>query len=191
MKKIEHHPFEPFLPPDAKVLLLGTFPPQPKRWSMEFYYPNFQNDMWRIMGVVFYGEKNTFVDGRAFDKKQIENFCREKGIAMYDTAVEICRLKDNASDKYLEVVKSTDIPRLLREIPLCTTVVTAGIKAASVIAEELDCEIPGMGDYSQFVLDGRTLRLYRLPSSSRAYPAPLEKKAAYYARMFRDAGLLQ
>ena len=45
---IEAHPFEPFLPQGARILMLGTFPPSEKRWSMKFYYPNFINDMWRI-----------------------------------------------------------------------------------------------------------------------------------------------
>ena len=42
---IEEHPLEPFLPANAKLLMLGSFPPQKKRWSMEFFYPNLQNDM--------------------------------------------------------------------------------------------------------------------------------------------------
>ena len=42
------HPLEPFVPDGARVLLLGSFPPPHARWSMEFFYPNFQNDMWRI-----------------------------------------------------------------------------------------------------------------------------------------------
>ena len=37
---LETHPFPPYLPPSAKVLIMGTFPPQPHRWAMEFYYPN-------------------------------------------------------------------------------------------------------------------------------------------------------
>ena len=37
---IEEHPLEPFLPVNAKLLMLGSFPPQKKRWSMEFFYPN-------------------------------------------------------------------------------------------------------------------------------------------------------
>ena len=45
--QIERHPFEPFLPEGAVVLFLGSFPPQPKRWSMEFYYPNWLNDFWQ------------------------------------------------------------------------------------------------------------------------------------------------
>ena len=50
---LEVHPFEPFVPTDARVLMLGTFPPKPQRWSMPFYYPNKINDMWRVMGLVF------------------------------------------------------------------------------------------------------------------------------------------
>ena len=53
--EIEKHPLEPFLPPKAKLLMLGSFPPQRKRWSMDFYYPNLNNDMWRIVGLLFFG----------------------------------------------------------------------------------------------------------------------------------------
>ncbi len=48
---IEYHPLFPFLPENTKVLFLGSFPPQRKRWSMDFFYPNFINDHWRIMGL--------------------------------------------------------------------------------------------------------------------------------------------
>ena len=51
--EIEQHPLEPFLPGNARLLMLGSFPPQKKRWSMEFYYPNWNNDMWRITGFLF------------------------------------------------------------------------------------------------------------------------------------------
>ena len=45
---LEQHPLEPFLPENAWLLMLGSFPPSKKRWSMDFFYPNFINDMWRI-----------------------------------------------------------------------------------------------------------------------------------------------
>lgn len=58
---VEAHPLEPFLPINATVLMLGSFPPPRKRWCMDFYYPNFTNDMWRILSLVFYGVKDRFV----------------------------------------------------------------------------------------------------------------------------------
>mgnify|MGYP001188992102 CR=1 FL=1 len=51
---VETHPFAPFLPEKAKILILGSFPPKKERWSMDFFYPNFNNDMWRIFGLVFF-----------------------------------------------------------------------------------------------------------------------------------------
>lgn len=60
MMQTESHPFEPFLPKNARLLMLGTFPPAEKRWSMKFYYPNFTNDMWRIFGICFFGKKDFF-----------------------------------------------------------------------------------------------------------------------------------
>ena len=60
--EIERHPLEPFLPANARLLMLGSFPPQKKRWSMEFYYPNWNNDMWRIVGLLFFNDKNHFLN---------------------------------------------------------------------------------------------------------------------------------
>jgi G:T/U-mismatch repair DNA glycosylase len=57
---IESHPLEPFLPRNAKILMLGSFPPPKARWSMEWFYPNWINDMWRIMGHIFFNDKNHF-----------------------------------------------------------------------------------------------------------------------------------
>ncbi len=189
---VERHPFEPFLPEGAKVLMLGSFPPQPKRWSMEFYYPNFINDFWRIIGILFFDDRDRFVDlhAKKFKLQEIKEFCSENGIAMFDTATAVRRLKDNASDKFLEVVEPTDIPALLRRIPLCEAVVVTGEKAAQTLCEAFGTEAPAVGDYSEFSFEGRNMRLYRMPSTSRAYPLPIQKKADVYRRLFEDLNIL-
>ena len=191
--EVERHPFEPFLPEGAKVLMLGSFPPQKKRWSMEFYYPNFINDFWRIIGLLFFEDKDWFVDkvAKKFKLQEIKEFCAEKGIAMFDTATAVRRLKDNASDKFLEVVEPTDIPALLRRIPFCRAVVVTGEKAAQTLCAAFGTEAPAVGEFSQFSFEGRNLRLYRMPSSSRAYPMKLERKAAAYRQMFTELGLIR
>ncbi|MCR5465004.1 MAG: uracil-DNA glycosylase family protein [Bacteroidales bacterium] len=190
--EVERHPFEPFLPEGAKVLMLGSFPPQKKRWSMEFYYPNFINDFWRIIGILFFGDRDKFVDipAKKFKLQEIKEFCTEKGIAMFDTATVVRRLKDNASDKFLEVVEPTDIPALLRRIPLCEAVVVTGEKAAQTLCAAFGTQAPAVGDYSQFSFEGRNMRLYRMPSTSRAYPLPIQKKADAYRRLFEDLNIL-
>ena len=183
---VERHPLEPFLPENGRVLMLGSFPPQRKRWCVEFYYPNFTNDMWRVMGLVFYGDALRFVDveRKTYRLEDIVAFLKEKGIGIFDTASAVRRLKDNASDKDLEVVTPTDIEALLRRMPLCRTIVTTGQKATETICQRYDITMPKVGSFSAFELHGEQFRLYRMPSTSRAYPLALAKKAEAYKQMF-------
>lgn len=191
--EIENHPLEPFLPENSKLLMLGSFPPQKKRWSMDFYYPNLNNDMWRIFGILFFEDKDYFLNAtrKAFCRERIIDFLNEKGIALFDTATSIRRLQDNASDKFLEVVQPTNIAELLRQLPECKAIVTTGQKATDTLRQQFDVEEPKVGDYTEFVFDGRALRLYRMPSSSRAYPLALDKKAAAYRIMYQDLQILK
>lgn len=190
--EIEKHPLEPFLPAKAKLLMLGSFPPQKKRWSMEFYYPNLNNDMWRIFGISFFDDKDYFLNEtrKAFCRERIIDFLNEKGIALFDTASSIRRLQDNASDKFLEVVEATDVTALLRQLPECKAIVTTGQKATDTLRQQFNVEEPKVGDYSEFIFEGRAMRLYRMPSSSRAYPLALDKKATAYRIMYQDLQIL-
>lgn len=188
----ERHPLEPFLPANARMLMLGSFPPQRLRWSMDFFYPNLQNDMWRIVGYLATGDKSHFlVPGeRRFDRERIEAFCGEKGIALYDTAVEVIRLKDNASDNFLQVVREVDLAALLARIPACHTLVTTGQKATDTLRSITGCDEPPIGGCVSFDYAGRKLELWRMPSSSRAYPRPVEWKAEFYRIVFSASGVL-
>lgn len=231
----ESHPLEPFLPGNARILMLGSFPPKKERWSMDFFYPNFQNDMWRIFGTVFFSDRDHFIaeagKRRCFDRENIVAFCAEKGIALYDTACRVRRLKDNASDKFLEVVEVTDIAGMLARLPGCGAVVTTGQKATDVLVETFGCPEPPVGGMVEFALplpcagadgdagartgaggaggsyeggrslgasawanvnagQGRRIRFWRMPSSSRAYPLALDRKAAFYRVMFGCEHLL-
>ena len=190
---IEQHPLEPFLPSHATLLMLGSFPPQKKRWSMDFFYPNLQNDMWRIFGLLFFNDKEHFLlpDKKAFNKDYLIKFLTEKGIALYDTASVIRRLQDNASDKFLEVIEPTDIRLLLKQLPHCKAIVTTGQKATDIIRSQIEVDEPSVGQSCPFEFEDRTLQLYRMPSSSRAYPLALEKIATSYRFMLNELGLLE
>ena len=189
---IEQHPLEPFLPGNATLLMLGSFPPQKKRWSMDFFYPNLQNDMWRIFGLIFFQDKDHFLfeNKKAFDKERLIVFLETKGIALYDTATSVRRLQDNASDKYLEVIEPTDIRLLLKQLPHCKAIVTTGQKATDIIRSQIEVNEPSIGGSCPFEFEDRSLRLYRMPSSSRAYPLALEKKSAFYRFMLKELGIL-
>lgn len=192
MPTIEKHPLKPFLPHNAKLLMLGSFPPQQKRWSMDFFYPNFQNDMWRIMGMIFFSDKNIFIDStkKRFRQENIKQFAQETGIAFYDTAEAVCRLRDNASDNFLDIVRPTDIKTLLQQLPSCKAIVTTGEKATNEIVSRYKTGRPKIGECKPLTIDEHSLLFYRMPSTSRAYPLAIEKKAAYYHAMFKDLELI-
>ncbi|MDE6267560.1 MAG: uracil-DNA glycosylase family protein [Muribaculaceae bacterium] len=186
---LERHPWPPYIPPHARILIMGTFPPQPKRWAMDFYYPNRTNDFWKIMGLIFTGDATALYNPttRQYDIASIKRLLNDHGIALNDTAREVRRLAGNASDKFLEIVTPVPLADLLKEMPECRTVATTGEKAAGVVAELTNTPLPKMGE---MVTDGKGLEIWRMPSTSRAYPLPLEKKAEYYEQMFRHIGIV-
>lgn len=194
MNDIETHPLSPFLPHNAKLLMLGSFPPPQNRWKMDFYYPNYQNDMWRIFGLIFFKDKDYFLDlpNKCFKEQQIRDFLTEIGIAIFDTAYQVKRLQGNASDKFLEIVTATDLSQLLGQIPMCHTIMTTGDKATDTLMQHFPEQIdkPMIGQSVQVNYANRELNLYRLPSSSRAYPLALDKKADAYQQFFQAIELL-
>lgn len=207
--KVEEHPLEPFLPKNAKMLFLGSFPPPRARWSMDFFYPNWINDFWRIMGLVHFNDKAYFeappqpVAGKEqqpkrFDKERIVSFCHQQGIALFDTVRKVCRLKDNADDNFLQTLESTDVFALLRQMPDCQTLITTGGKASEELQAYLEkrgitADVPKVGTSLRFSFrqetdrgsQERTLTWWRMPSSSRAYPMKLEKKAECYRMLWK------
>lgn len=222
--EIIEHPLKPFTPENARLLVLGSFPPPRERWSMDFFYPNFINDFWRICGIVFFSDKDHFVARasdevhnsnpqapnpvllKRFDRERIIAFCKEKGIALYDTASAVRRLRGNASDKFLEVARPTDIPALLSTMPKCQAIAVTGQKALETFIEAnhpsalnalepLEVKDIKIGEPVSITLptvtscsnpSTRKLLLFRMPSTSRAYPLSLDKKADFYRQMFQS-----
>lgn len=184
---VERHPWPPFVPAGARYLFLGTFPPKPVRWSMPFFYPNKTNDFWRVMGVIFFdGNRDALWDSELgrFDLEAIKAFLTREGIALWDTAMAVRRLKDNASDKFLDIVEPIDLSALLAEHPSIDTIVTTGEKATSVVAAQAGIAVPAIGQPVEAEIGGHRFVLWRMPSTSRAYPLALEKKAAAYRAVF-------
>lgn len=194
MNDIETHPWHPWLPERAKVLFLGTFPPGRHRWAMDFFYPNPGNDFWRIMGLLFFGERDALYDSelRTFRLEKIKSMLDGHGIALGDTVKRARRLRGNASDKYLEVVEPVDLDSLLCRMPMCRDVAATGEKAAQIVSSLTSTSLPRMGEYvSATYADGSPpLRVWRMPSTSRAYPMPLETKAGYYRTLLSVVGLI-
>lgn len=192
----ETHPLKPFLPENATMLFLGSFPPPRQKWSMDFFYPNWINDFWRIMGIIHFGDKCHFeiASEKRFDQSRIVTFALQHGMAFYDTASKVRRLKDNASDNFLEILEPTDIKMLVDAMPQCRDIVTTGGKASEELQRQLaeaslasggsGPSMPPIGEFTTVEAYSRTIRWWRMPSSSRAFPLAIAKKAEYYKRLF-------
>ncbi|MDE5808313.1 MAG: uracil-DNA glycosylase family protein, partial [Muribaculaceae bacterium] len=109
-----------------------------------------------------------------------------------DTVRKARRLKGNASDKFLEIIEPVPLFELLQDMPDCHAVATTGEKAASVIADLTSTEIPKMGGklVARIPELSSPLSIFRMPSTSRAYPLKLELKAEYYKKMFEEVGIV-
>lgn len=190
--QIEHHPWEPFLPHNARLLILGSFPPPQKRWSMDFYYPNITNDFWKMTGLIFFGDEKHFIlkKEKGFDLAKIKEFLTQKGIAMYDAATAVHRGKQDASDLHLKIIEATDVKSLLQRIPHCHTIAVTGEKSAVTVLSPYNIATPTIGNSVAVPQLGDDVRLYRMPSTSRAYPLALEKKAEFYRKLFIAAGII-
>lgn len=189
--QIENHPLAPFVSPKTRFLLLGSFPPPQKRWVMDFYYPNLQNDMWRIMGLVFYDNKEHFISGKTFDLPAIMDFLRTYEIGVADTAYQVIRLNNNASDKTLKVATPLDIKGLLDKLSSCQHIAVTGEKALDTLLSEFNIS-SRIKTNEQITINykNKDLTIYRLPSSSRAYPLAISEKAKSYQRVFKKAKIL-
>ena len=194
--EIELRPFPPFLPPHATVLMMGSFPPAAEKRAMEFHYPNFQNDMWRVYGLVFFGDAMHFQRGeeKAFDAEKIKAFLTERGIGSCPGVRRAIRGHGNASDAYLKVVETVELPEILEKIPQCRRICTTGGKATEILLALLETEVKAKDFKTGTTITARCgdrdLLVTRLPSTSRAYPMKLEKKAEAYRKFFVEAGFV-
>lgn len=205
---IEQHPFGVFAFPDTQVLMMGTLPPTPDKWGMAFHYPNFYNDMWRIMGRVFFGDGEYFRAGqdKRFDADKIKAFLKTAKIGECPTVKTAIREHGNASDAHLTVVERVDLRAVLVDLPNVRWLLLTGGKACEVLFDAINAERadPTSPDFDPtakplkllktnqhitLTLFGRRLGIWRLPSSSRAYPLSLDKKVAAYRTAFLQAGL--
>ncbi|MFM2376813.1 MAG: hypothetical protein RLZZ165_1910 [Bacteroidota bacterium] len=96
----ERHPFEPFLPENAKMLILGSFPGKEQTQTIQterdWYYGSQRNQFWRILSLVY--------DTPLNDRTDKQSLFAEKGIAVADIFQAVRRKSGSNADENLEVV---------------------------------------------------------------------------------------
>lgn len=99
MDTIETHPHKVFVPPNAKVIIIGSFPGRghSAESENEWFYESKRNQFWKIISAVYQTELK--------DVTQKKKLFREKGIAIGDLFYKVKRTKDNNSDSSLDVIE--------------------------------------------------------------------------------------
>ncbi len=96
-------PIKPFIYPEAKVLILGTFP-APKARESGFYYAHPSNRFWKVMASVF-------DEGVPETIEQRKDFLRQRKIALWNM-IHACSI-DGAKDSSIKDIQINDIARAI------------------------------------------------------------------------------
>lgn len=111
----EQHPWNYYIPPNAKSLIVGTFPTARKNWSFEFFYPNKRNLLWKILAsicdkeLIFLENENAVIE-----RKQIL-MTLQTGITDMGKCVK--RFKESSLDEKLTLDVPMDIFSIIDKHP--------------------------------------------------------------------------
>jgi G:T/U-mismatch repair DNA glycosylase len=120
-QKEEKHPWNWYLPSNAKTIIIGTFPPVIRNWSYDFFYPNKNNYFWKIMAKIADRELRYFSGNEAVrERKEILD---QLQTGLSDMGKIIRRTKNSSLDENLEVVEYMDIFQLLDENPFVNKII--------------------------------------------------------------------
>ncbi len=102
------HPIEPVCGPDARILILGSFPSVKSR-EVGFYYGHPQNRFWRVLGAVFDEAVPESVPER-------RAFLLAHRIALWDV-IHSCEIT-GSSDASIRNARVNDLSGLIRNAPI-------------------------------------------------------------------------
>ena len=104
MNEIEIHPFSPYIPDNAKTLIIGSFPGREQTQNAtdanQWFYGARRNQFWIILSAVYNTELTT-----KEDKQKLFN---KMGIGITDIFLRVRRKKESNSDKDLEIIENNE-----------------------------------------------------------------------------------
>ncbi len=103
-----HHPFEPVINNDSRVLVLGSFPSVKSREN-SFYYGHPQNRFWPMLALIFRQDVPLTIQEKT-------ELLHQHRIALWDV-IERCQL-DGSMDSSIRDALPNDISSLLKAAPL-------------------------------------------------------------------------
>lgn len=149
---LDHSAFGPFVRPDSRILILGSFP-SPKSREQAFFYGHPQNRFWRVLAALTHEPVPETREDKAC-------FLEKNRISLYDV-IESCSII-GAADSTIADVRAADLRPLLQGSQIGSSIFVNGGKAYEMYRK-----------YTEPVLG---IKATRLPSTSPANAAfTLEK----------------
>ena len=144
---LDHSAFGPFVRPDSKLLIMGSFP-SPKSREQAFYYGHPQNRFWRVLAALAQ-------EPLPQTREEKARFLERRQIALYDV-IESCSII-GAADSTIADVVPTDLRPLLTCSRIGSSIFVNGGKAYAL--------------YQKYTLPQLGIQATRLPSTSPANAA--------------------
>ena len=114
-KNIEIHPNWYKDIPKIKTLILGSFPPHSDKHDYPFYYPNSQNNFWKILSIISNKplqylktkKEDTTIKTKAVHERY--DIMKQLNVGVQNIGLEISRIGKSAKDTDIEITKYQDI----------------------------------------------------------------------------------
>ena len=200
----DRHPYDPFVPPGARRIIIGSFPPRrfcgPEKAlfpeDVEFYYGSRDNGFWPLVGELSGTDFPRNQDSRSVSVRQ--DFLRTRALAMTDIVESCTRINGLSSDRDLRDIGTRPLGRLLEAYPEIHTLLFTSTFVRRLCQGELEARVhPDQENPRQGVLvpgakpekSGREYRYVELYSPSPSALRGLgrngaEKRRDQYARVF-------
>ncbi len=127
MKNLEIHPDWYYNKPKMRTLILGSFPPHFNKRKFEFYYPNPQNNFWKILAQISAHSLQNFEGAAAVnERKQI---LKRLAIGVENMGQKILRQGKSSKDTDIEILAYHSIIEIINQHPELEIIILAGYSA--------------------------------------------------------------
>lgn len=124
---IEIHPNWYHSIPTMKVLILGSFPPHQNKHDYSFYYPNKQNNFWKILATIHKTDLIYFKGDEAVHERK--RLMEQMQVGVQNLGKKIERIGLSARDTDIAIVEFQNILSIIRKHKELKRILISGYSA--------------------------------------------------------------
>jgi len=126
----EIHPDWYYDIPEMKVLIIGSFPPHEDKYDYEFYYPNKQNNFWKILSRICTDADPKYYGGTEAVEER-KSLMKKLKAGVQNMGKIISRKEKSARDTDIKIEEFNDILSVIDQHPELETILISGYSAAN------------------------------------------------------------